>query len=245
MCDFMVKKTSYRTVFVSDIHLGHPKNQWDKLIEFLDSMDFENLVIVGDFIDYWQLNWFWKWGEKGKKTLNYINSLSKNWVNVTYIQWNHDRELKCTEEIQIENMTVCRDLYYKTLKWKTYYVTHWDCMDWINKDGSKFWQLWNMFFGLLLKFESLWNKSVFDNSYLSIAERFEERIKKLRMPGCKIKSRVEKFSKNLGCDWIIIGHFHVVMHYEINWLDCFNLGDRISNCSAVVEDKKWNLKLIH
>jgi exopolysaccharide biosynthesis predicted pyruvyltransferase EpsI len=57
-----------------------------------------------------------------------------------------------------------------------------------------------MFFGLLLKIESLWNKNVFDNSYFSIAERFEEWIKKVRMPEYKIKSKVENFSKDLDCD---------------------------------------------
>ena len=240
----MVKKTHYRTVFVSDIHLGHPKNQWDKFIEFLSSISFDNLFIVWDFIDYRQLNWFWKWGEKEQKTLNYINGLSKSWVNIVYIQWNHDRELKCTGKIKIENMVVCRDFYYKTLKWKTYYVTHWDCIDWVNKDGSKLWQLWSINFGLLLKIESLWNKKTFSNSYLSIAEKIEERIKKVRMPEQKLKNKIEKFIKGLNCDWIIIGHFHVVKSFEVSWLDCFVMWDWISNCSAVVEDNKWNFKLI-
>lgn len=241
---YMVRKTHYRTVFVSDIHLGHPKNQWDKLVEFLDSMDFENLVIVWDFIDYWQLNWFWKWWNKEEKTLNYINNLSKNGVKITYLQWNHDRELKCSKEIQIENMTICRDMYYQTLKWKIYYIVHWDAMDWINKDGSKLWQLWSMFFWLLLKIESLWNKNTFSNSYLSIAEKLEEWIKKVRVPAQKLKNKIRRFSKTLNCDWIILGHFHVVKSYEIDGLNCFILGDWISNCSAVVEDEKWNLKLI-
>jgi uncharacterized protein YycO len=64
------------------------------------------------------------------------------------------------------------------------------------------------------------------------------------MPETRIKKMVSKFSKNLVCDWIILGHFHVARHYEVNWLDYFNTWDRLRNCSAVVEDLKWKLELI-
>ena len=239
-----MRKKHYRTVFISDIHLWNLKNQWDKLIEFLDSIDFENLIIIWDFIDYRQLKRFWEWREKEQKTLDYINNLAKNWVNITYIQWNHDRKLKCTNEIYIEDMTIIREMYYETWKWKTYYITHWDCLDWINRDWNSLWQLWSLTFWLLLRIENLWNKKTLAHPYLSIAERFEEWIKRHRMPEHKIKRMVSNFSKNLTCDWIILGHFHVARHYEVNWLDYFNTWDWLRNCSAVIEDWKWNLELV-
>ena len=176
--------------------------------------------------------------------MDYINNLANNWVNITYIQWNHDRKLKCTKEIYIENMTIVREIYYKTWKWKTYYITHWDCLDWINRDWNSLWQLWSLTFWLLLRIENLWNKKTLTHPYLSIAERFEEWIKRHRMPEHKIKRMVSNFSKNLTCNWIILWHFHVARHYEVNWLDYYNTWDRLRNCSAVVEDWKWNLELV-
>lgn len=240
----MNNKQHYKTVFISDIHLGNPKNQSDKLIKFLDSIDFENLIIIWDFIDYRQLRRFWKRTEKEKKTLNYINDLAKNWVNITYIQWNHDRKLKCSNEIQLENITICRQMYYTTWKWKTYYITHWDCIDWINNNWLELWQIWSIVSWLLRKLESIWNKKVFDESYTSLAEKLEEWIKKNRMPKNKVKNKVKNFSKNLNCDWIILGHFHFAMHHEINWLNYFNTWDRLKHFAAVVEDSKWDLELI-
>ena len=234
----------YRTVFISDIHLGNVKNQSDKLLKFLTSISFENLIIAWDFIDYRQLSRFWKWTEKDVKALDYINNLAKNWVKVTYIQWNHDRELKCSDEIYVENMSVVRDMYYETKKWKVYYITHWDCMDWINKDGNNMWQIWSIFSWLLLKMEYLWNKNVYDTSCITIAEKLEEIIKRFRMPESKIQNKIKKFSKNLDCDWLILWHFHVARHYEIDWLDYFNTWERLRVCSAVVEDLEWKLKLI-
>ena len=72
----MIKKQHVRTVFISDIHLWNPKNQSNRLIEFLKTLEFENLVIIWDFLDYWQLNRFWLRREKEKNTLEYINKLS-------------------------------------------------------------------------------------------------------------------------------------------------------------------------
>ena len=239
-----MKKKHYRTIFISDIHLWNLKNQWDKLIKFLNSISFDNLIIIWDFIDYRQLKWFWKRTDKDQNTLNYINNLSDNWVKITYIQWNHDRNLKCWNKIYIENMSVIRDMYYKTLQWKTYYITHWDCMDWINKDWNSMWQLWSIVFWLLLRIEKFWNKKTLNNSYLSIAENLEDWIKKVRMPEHKIKKKIMKLTKNINCNWIIIWHFHVTRHYNLNWIDYFNTWDWLRNCSALLEDSKWNLELV-
>lgn len=239
-----MKKKNYRTVFISDIHLWNLKNQWDKLTKFLNSISFDNLIIVWDFIDYRQLKWFWKRTDKDQNTLDYINDLSNNWVKITYIQWNHDRNLKCWNKIYIKNMTVIRDMYYKTLQWKMYYITHWDCMDWINKDWNSMWQLWSIVFWLLLRIEKIWNKKTLNNSYLSIAENLEDWIKKVRMPELRIKKKIMRLTKNINCNWIIIWHFHVARHYNLNWIDYFNTWDWLRNCSAVLEDSKWNLELV-
>ena len=239
-----MKKKHYRTIFISDIHLWNLKNQWDKLIKFLNSISFDNLIIIWDFIDYRQLKWFWKRTDKDQNTLDYINNLSDNWVKITYIQWNHDRNLKCWNKIYIENMSVIRDMYYKTLQWKTYYITHWDCMDWINKDWNSMWQLWSIVFWLLLWIEKIWNKKTLNNSYLSIAENLEDWIKKVRMPEHRIKKKIMRLTKNINCNWIIIWHFHVTRHYNLNWIDYFNTWDWLRNCSALLEDSKWNLELV-
>ena len=239
-----MRKKHYKTVFISDIHLGNPKNQGDKLIKFLDSISFENLIIIWDFIDYRQLNRFWKRWKKEINTLNYINNLAKNWINITYIQWNHDREFKSWNEIKINNMTICRDMYYTTWQWKTYYITHWDCMDWINKNWNKLWQIWSIVSWLLLKIEYLWNKNVYKIWHISLAEKLEEWVKKHRMPQSKIDKLIKNFSKNLDCDWIILWHFHISRHYDINWLDYLNSWDRLNNNSALIEYPKWNLELI-
>ena len=66
----MTTKKHLRTVFISDIHLGNPKNHSDNLLKFLKSISTENLIICGDLIDSWQLSHFWKRTDKDSKLLS-------------------------------------------------------------------------------------------------------------------------------------------------------------------------------
>ena len=50
-----------KTLFISDIHLGNHKSQAGKLLEVLKDYDYENLVIVGDFIDLTSLKKKFYW----------------------------------------------------------------------------------------------------------------------------------------------------------------------------------------
>lgn len=240
----MDSKKHFKTVFISDVHLWNPKNQWDKLINFLESITFENLIIVWDFIDFRQLNTFWKRTNKDAQTLNYINKLSNNWVNVIYLQWNHDKNFEDTGYIHLQNIAIKQNLLYKTWNWKTFYVTHWDCLDWINSNNSKIWKIGNFLYGLLLKIEYIRNKKAILPWENSIAEKIEDWIKIHRFPKDKLIQKIKKFTKEKKYDWIILWHFHQAVHYNINWLEYFNTWDWLNNCSAITEDNKWNLNLL-
>ena len=40
-----------RTLFISDVHLGTKKCQANELLKVFKDYDFENLIIIGDFVD--------------------------------------------------------------------------------------------------------------------------------------------------------------------------------------------------
>ena len=51
----------YRTLFISDIHLGTRGCQADLLLDFLKHNESEELFLVGDIIDGWRLESGWHW----------------------------------------------------------------------------------------------------------------------------------------------------------------------------------------
>ena len=59
-----MERTSYRTVVVSDIHLGTKYSKVNQVSDFLTTLDCEKLILNGDTIDGWQLqkNDYQYWG---------------------------------------------------------------------------------------------------------------------------------------------------------------------------------------
>ncbi len=56
-----LQQAAYRSVFISDTHLGTRGCRADFLADFLKSLRCEHLYLVGDIIDGWRLrrSWFW------------------------------------------------------------------------------------------------------------------------------------------------------------------------------------------
>ena len=46
----------YRTIWISDLHLGSTQCQADVLLDFLKHNNSEKLYLVGDIIDFWALS---------------------------------------------------------------------------------------------------------------------------------------------------------------------------------------------
>ena len=52
-------KLRFKTIFISDVHLGTPGCKADLLIEFLRRYEAEIIYLVGDIIDGWRLKGGW------------------------------------------------------------------------------------------------------------------------------------------------------------------------------------------
>jgi UDP-2,3-diacylglucosamine pyrophosphatase LpxH len=53
----------FRSVFISDLHLGTRDAQSERLLEFIRNVECENLYLVGDIIDGWELRRNWRWSQ--------------------------------------------------------------------------------------------------------------------------------------------------------------------------------------
>lgn len=236
--------THYKSVFISDIHLWNPKNWAHKLLSFLKSISMDQLIICWDLFDFWQLNSFGKRTTKESNLLNYLNNLSQNWIKVTYLQWNHDRTLKCDKNINIDNFCIKREMFYTTTKNKKYFVCHWDFFDFFNSKFAFIWKTCNSIYSWLLRIEKFFKKHAYDDNYITIAEKIEKRIRLHRFSEERYLNKFLNYAKKLNCNWIIFWHYHIPEYESRNWVEYFNTWCRIWNTTAVVENEEWNLELV-
>ena len=98
-------KTFYKTIVLSDIHLGIKASKAKEVINFLKHHKCETLILNGDIIDGWQLRKNGKWTKQHSNFFKYIISLSsKKKSKIVYIRGNHDDFL---EEIMPLKVTAC------------------------------------------------------------------------------------------------------------------------------------------
>ena len=84
----------WKTVIMSDLHLGSRQSQTDKILKFFNENETEKLILNGDIIDGWAIRSGGKWNNDCTKIIRKIIKLSENKTQVIYIRGNHDDFLK-------------------------------------------------------------------------------------------------------------------------------------------------------
>ena len=86
--------TAYRSIFISDTHLGTRGCRAEFLADFLKSVSCENLSLVGDIIDGWRLRRSWFWDHHHDEVLRLILRAARGGTNVVYVPGNHDEMMR-------------------------------------------------------------------------------------------------------------------------------------------------------
>jgi len=94
-------KPKYRTIFISDVHLGSKGCQAEALSEFLKYNTCEKLYLVGDIIDGWRLKKKWFWPQAHTNVIRRILTASKRDTEVIYIVGNHDEFLRAFLQFKV------------------------------------------------------------------------------------------------------------------------------------------------
>lgn len=213
-----MKKSNWRAVFISDIHLGTKMCQEDHLLDFLKSFDADHLFIVGDAIDLWSLNRRYHWSKTQTEILRRILKMSEK-SNVTYILGNHDETfrkmiahnggMEVFGQIVIKN-----EVTWNALNGNRILVTHGDQFDYSMKIPDFIFGALDYLLGFIPK-NKMERLTTFANQFTST------------------ESMATKFIKNDNDHEIILmGHTHIPKMEGRYWND----GDWVSNCSYITED---------
>src|SRR4051812_47347939 len=87
-------KIPFRSVFISDVHLGSRDCRAGELLEFLGSVETDYLFLVGDIVDFWSLRKSFYWPEQHNEVLRAILEKAKEGTKVIYVPGNHDDNIR-------------------------------------------------------------------------------------------------------------------------------------------------------
>jgi UDP-2,3-diacylglucosamine pyrophosphatase LpxH len=234
-----------RSLFISDVHLGSSKSQTDKLLLLLKSYEFENLFIIGDFLDLTSLkrNFFWK--NEHSIVIQKILRLSRKGVNIVYILGNHDfylRDILHDGAIKLGDILICDEFIWQTQKGKLIYLTHGDCFDGFIRMNKVLYNFGDWTYELSMKINILYNsvRKWMGLDYWSLSAYLKMKVKNVVKFLTQYRKMSEIKLKEKKCDILMMGHIHTPEMTD-NYI---NTGDFCESCSYVIEDQEGNLQLL-
>ena len=238
-----------RTLFISDVHLGTKKSQANKLLDILKDYEFENLIIIGDFIDLTSLKKKFYWKPDHSTVIQKILRLSRKDVNIVYLLGNHDhflRGLIQEQDINLGNILICDEYYYTTNKGEKIYICHGDQFDGFIRLHPFLYGLGDFAYELSFKINSIYNKfrKIFGMQYWSLSKYLKSKVKDAVSFVNDFKFLSIKKLEETNCDSIMIGHIHTPAIEKIGDKNYYNTGDFCESCSFLYEDLSGDIKLI-
>jgi len=247
----MDNRIKVRTLFISDVHLGTKKSQADKLLDTFKKYNFDNLIIVGDFIDLTALKNKFYWKEEHSTVIQKILKMSRSNINIVYLLGNHDHFLRglIKEEqfdINLGNILICDEYKYETSKGEKIFICHGDQFDGFIRLHPFLYVLGDFAYELSFKINKYYNKlrRIFGLDYWSLSKYLKLKVKDAIAFINDFKYLSIKKLEETNCDSIMIGHIHTPAIEKIDDKNYYNTGDWCESCSFLYEDLQGNIKLV-
>ena len=239
---------TFRTICISDVHLGTKDCQAEALNNFLKHHSCETLYLIGDIIDGWKVQQNkLRWKQSHTNVIRRILGHAKRGTRVVYIAGNHDEFLRplIPDGISFGLIEICNQTEHIGLDGKHYLITHGDLFDgitrlapWLSFLGDKAYD-----FILAVNTRFNWIRHRLGFGYWSLSRYLKARVKKAVDFIFQFEKNLTHYCKKRGFDGVICGHIH---HAEIKTIDnviYMNDGDWVESCTALVEhhDGRWEI----
>jgi UDP-2,3-diacylglucosamine pyrophosphatase LpxH len=234
---------TYRSIFVSDVHLGTKDCKAAQLNNFLKHNSCDTLYLVGDIIDAWKIQQNkWRWKQSHTNVVRRVLGHAKRGTRVVFIAGNHDEFLRpmIPYGFSFGLIEIHNQIEHIGADGKHYLVTHGDLFDgitrlapWIAFLGDKAYD-----FVLELNNKFNWIRRRMGFGYFSLSKFLKHKVKKAVDFIFKFEENLANYCKKRGFDGVICGHIHHAEIKEINGVTYMNDGDWVESCTALVEH--WN-----
>jgi UDP-2,3-diacylglucosamine pyrophosphatase LpxH len=239
-------KNSYRSIFISDIHLGSTASQCDLLLKFLEKIKTEKIYLVGDIIDLWALkkNWFWTTGHN--EVIRKFLKFADKGIPITYVIGNHDELLSFLIGYQFGNIKICKESEYTLLDGRNLLIIHGDAFDNILLKAHWLGVLGASAYDYLILLNKWFNKirTLFGKPYWSLAGFLKRQVKEAGSFIEKFELSVIEEAKRRGYDGVIAGHIHKSDIKILKNKLYANIGDGVDSCCCLVENHDGTLETI-
>jgi len=236
----------YRSIWISDIHLGTRGCKADLLLDFLRHTESEYLYLVGDIVDCWRLRRSWYWTQSHNDVVQKLLRKARKGTRVYFVPGNHDEPFRDYVELQFGGITVLSEAVHEMADGRRFLIIHGDAFDGIVRYAKWLAFLGDRAYGAMIAVNHWYNqiRHLFGYDYWSLSAYLKHKVKNAVEYISNFEYAVAEEAKRRGVDGVICGHIHKAEIRRIDDILYCNDGDWVESCTALVEHRDGRLEII-
>lgn len=236
----------YRTIWISDVHLGTRGSSAAKLLEFLKTTESEQLYLVGDIVDGWRIKKKFYWNQAHSDFIQKILRKARKGTKVVYIPGNHDEAMRDYVGMSFERISIHQNFVHTTADGKRLLVMHGDEFDLIINHHRWVAYIGDFLYDWLIRVNRINNeiRSWMGWNQWSLSSYAKRSVKKAVNFISKFEDTIIEYGRANGYDGVVCGHIHHAELREINGFIYANDGDWVESCTALVEHFDGRLEIL-
>jgi UDP-2,3-diacylglucosamine pyrophosphatase LpxH len=241
------ERRRYRTVWISDVHLGTRGCNAELLIDFLDHVDSDTMYLVGDIIDGWRLKKKFYWPAAHNDVIWRLMKRARRGTRMVYIPGNHDEMFRQFAGLDFGGIQIRRKAVHETADGRRLLILHGDEFDAITLGHRWLAHVGDVAYTLLMNL----NRHVstvrrwFGMPYWSLSKHAKAKVKNAVNFISHFEEVVAHAAGIRGVDGVVCGHIHTAEIRDVAGVAYYNDGDWVEGCTALVEHHDGRIELLH
>jgi UDP-2,3-diacylglucosamine pyrophosphatase LpxH len=237
---------AFRTLFLSDVHLGSRGCQAHLLLDFMRFHDAETIYLVGDIVDGWRLKKRWHWPQAHNDVVQKLLRKGRKGTRIVYLPGNHDEFLRDYLGMQMGGIEIVDTAIHETADNRRFLVVHGDQYDVVVRHAK-----WLAFLGDWAYNFALWT-NIYVNlvrrrmgfDYWSLSAWAKNKVKNAVSFIGRYEETLSHEASKADVDGVICGHIHHATMQDVGDVHYVNTGDWVESCTAVAENEDGSFELI-
>lgn len=244
-CLLCAVKKRYRSIWISDVHLGTRGAHAEELLDFLRTHESETLYIVGDLIDVWSLRRGIYWPQAHNDVIQKILRAGRKGTHVFYIPGNHD-EFIAGFFGSYGSVTVVPRIIHTAADGRRMLVIHGHELDTVVQNIKWLAHLGDIGYQFLLHMNQPvnWVRRRLGLGYWSLSSYVKQNVKNAVSFIGRFEEEIVRFASEDKVDAVICGHIHSPAIRKIGEVTYYNCGDWVESRSALLENHDGTFELV-
>ncbi|HEY1393723.1 MAG TPA: UDP-2,3-diacylglucosamine diphosphatase, partial [Methylibium sp.] len=243
--DASAAPSRYRSVWISDVHLGTPGCQAHALLDFLREVESDHLFLVGDIVDGWQLRRSWYWPQAHNDVVQKLLRKARKGTRVMFIPGNHDEFARKYLNHNFGGIEVVEDWTHTTADGRRLWITHGDLFDGVIQCAKWLAYVGDSAYEFTLKLNRHFNslRARLGLPYWSLSKYLKLKVKRAVNFIGDFELAVAREARKRGVHGVVCGHIHHAELREIDGVLYANDGDWVESLTALVEHADGRLEI--